>query len=31
MGFVQREASAVITDLVGGLEGFGGTLNFSIE
>lgn len=31
MGFVQREASAVITDLLGGLEGFGGTLNFSIE
>lgn len=31
MGFINREASAVITDLIGGLEGFGSTLNFSIE
>ena len=31
MGFIHREASAVIADLVGGLEGFGSSLNFSIE
>ena len=31
MEFIQREASAVLNDLLGGLEGYSGTLNFSIE
>ncbi len=31
MGFVHREASAVINDLLGGLENYSSTLNFSIE
>lgn len=31
MGFINREASAVINDLLGGLENYSSTLNFSIE
>lgn len=31
MGFINREASAVVNDLLGGLENYSSTLNFSIQ